>query len=212
MGRAAGQDEMTDDTPEVLGSCEGYYFVVNQIKAHYLAACHLLAGRVDRPEARTWIFPKVLESCADCIDNIVDRLARLHGITRRNHEKKGAFLLRVCDAAGIQLGDGALANLKELVGVWNDLKHSGHGETWGRTVTLATLEFTIAHFELTTAIVAAYYRLLGEAEQPEWIRRPERQRADITLLPLAVAGVEQLMASREVYLKEPATPPAPESP
>ena len=184
---------MTDEPFDAYGSADCYYFVVNQIKAHYLAACSLLPGRVDRPDARIWVFPKVPESCAGCLDNIVDRLARVRGIIRREREPNGAFRVRVCTEAGIHLSEPTLQKLKELVDYWDEFKHSGDGEAWKRTVNLATPAFTLGHFNLTTAMVAAHYRVMTASDQPEWIRCAEQQGSEIILVPLTAVAVSQLM-------------------
>jgi hypothetical protein len=208
-----GQDNVTDDRFEVYGSAHAYFFVVNQIKQHYRAACGLLAGPVERPDGRITDFPKALESCADCVENIVNRITRLYGISNCERVKSGAFRLRVCKEAGIGLGEKALVALKQLFDIWNDMKHSGmkhsgDGEAWKRTVNLATLEFAVNHFDLTTAIVAAYYRLLGEGEQPDWIRRTKREAAEIVLVPLTPPEIGDLLASWEVSVKVPLAPPS----
>jgi hypothetical protein len=199
---------MTDDRSEVLGSVHGYFFVVNQIKQHYRAACDLLAGPTQRPDGRITDFPKALESCADCVENIVDRMARLYGVEKRPREKSGAFRLRVCDEVGIGLGEKALVALKQLIDIWNDMKHSGDGAAWKRTVNLATLEFAVSHFDLTTAIVAAYYRLLGRGEQPDWIRRAKRQGAEIVMVPLTPSEIGEFLADWGISVNTPLTTPS----
>lgn len=191
---------MSDDPYQPLGSMDGFFIVVNQIKAHYLAAGSLLAGRLNRPEARFWVFPKVLDSCSECIENIVDRVALQRGIERRDHEEKRKYRKRVCKEAGLVIGRRALAHLKTLTDIWNDNKHSGDGEAWKRTVNRSTLGFTMDSFDLTTAFVVAYYRWLGSGEQPVWVRRADIQDGEVLLSPLTACEMDNLLSAWGVSL------------
>jgi len=191
---------MSDDSSHVFGSMDAYFIVVNKIKVHYLAARSLLEGDLNRPEARFWIFSKVLDACSECIENLVDRLARERGIKPRDGERKGEFQTRVCAEAGLTIGHKTLAHLKDLMAFWNEHKHSGDGEAWRRGANRSTARFAIDSFHITTALVAAYYRLLGKREQPEWIRRAEVEKGIIALLPLEGAEIDRLLADWEIAL------------
>ena len=185
---------MGGDPFEFLGSMDAHFIVVNQIKAHYLAARSLLEGDLNRPEARFWIFSKVLDACSECIENLVDRLARERGIKLRDGERKGEFQTRVCAEAGLTIGHKTLAHLKALMAFWNEHKHSGDSEAWKRGANRSTAPFTIDSFHITTALVAAYYRLVAKTEQPDWIRRAEVHEGVIALVPLDRTGIDRLLA------------------
>ena len=197
---------MSDDPYQPLGSMDAFFIVVNQIKAHYLAAGSLLAGRLNRPEARFWVFPKVLDSCSECIENIVDRVGLQRGIARRDHEENREYRKRVCHEAGLVVGRRALVHLKTLTDIWNDNKHSGDGEAWKRTVNRSTPGFTMDSFDLTTAFVVVYYRWLGRGEQPDWVRRAGIQDGEVILSPLTTREVDDLLSAWGVSLSNGESP------
>ncbi len=184
---------MSDEPFQVLGSADATFVVVNQIKEHYLAASGLLAGGLDRPNFRFWISGQVLDACSKAIENTTDRLRREKNIARQNKEKMGKFRLRVCREAGLGIGTKALTHLKTLTDHWNAHKHSGDGEAWKENMNLRSPTFTIDSFNLTTAIVAGYHRLVDKPEGPEWLRRAEIRLGEIVLSPVTSAQIDELL-------------------
>lgn len=193
---------MSDEPFVVTGSAVVSFIVVNQIKEHYLAASELLAGKLNREGMRFWILGQVLDACSKAIENAVDRVSKERKVHQHDREKVKDFRLRVCQETGLSFGPKALAQLKTLTDHWNKHKHSGKGKDWTETANLRTFNYVVDCYHLTTAVVAACYRLFNRPEEPEWLRRAEIQQGEIVLHTLSSAELEQLMANWDIAVTQ----------
>ena len=198
---------MSDGPPHQLaGSLVLEFIVVNQIKEHYLTARNLLAGRLDRCEFRFWMVGQILDACSKAIENSIDRLRRQRRIIRHKKEALPDFRMRVCGEAGLGIGSRAHTGLETLRDHWNAHKHSGDGDEWKEFTNLRTPRFTIDSFHLTTAFLAACYRLFDRPEEPDWLRQADIRDGEITLSQPTAAEIAHLLAEWEITIRPTSKP------
>ena len=181
---------VTFDTP-------GSAVVVNPLSVHYESAVrHMEMISRTKPPLDQDLFGAPDECCM-VIEN-------LFGAVYRRQGTKGpdSWPLEVLNNIGIQVGEVAADLLVRLRRFWNRDKHGGRPEDPIEAFKTATPEFAIEAFNLTGALLGAYF-LRSDGSRADWIRVAVAVGAAVELRRTSEVGQAELRASWGVRTHDP---------